>query len=104
MSEPREAARLEAVVDDRELDLASPSGSMSKVTFERGSAARRSRASSLKSSDVGQLGREGVPRVRQPAVGVGLEHDLLGVGDRHAVLSQVMGEPTFQSVSNVMPQ
>jgi hypothetical protein len=32
----------------------------------------------------GELGREGVPGVGEPPVRIGLEHDLLGIGDRHA--------------------
>ena len=52
-----DAAGLEAVVHDRQLH-GSPTGSISNVTFERRSAAIRSRTSSVSSSDVGQLGRE----------------------------------------------
>ena len=50
----------------------------------------------------GQLGRERVPGVREPAVGLGLEHDLLGVGDRDAAAAPRSScEPGFQSVSKL---
>src|SRR3954462_14062484 len=75
----------------------SPCSSISNVTFERGSAATRPPPSSLpppappphlaaQPERLVELGRERVPRVRQPTVGLGHEHDLLGVRARQAAL------------------
>jgi hypothetical protein len=50
------------------------------------------------------FGCECVPAIGQPPTWVGLEHDLVGIGDRSPVLVPAYEDLTRQSESNVAPQ
>ena len=57
----------------------SPASSMSKATFERGSARQRGGRGLVEAVGGGPLGRERVPGVGEAPGGIGLEDHLFGV-------------------------
>ena len=60
------------------LTVPCPTSSMSNATLERGSARQTVRGRLVHADRGGPLGRNGVPRVDQPIVGIGLEDHLFG--------------------------
>src|ERR1700733_1827332 len=84
------AARLEAVVDDGQLDQLAE---RLDVEGDLGAAFGGEPLSYLVADVVGgrPLRGEAVPGVGEPPVRIGFQHDLLGVGDRDPVLDDLQG-------------
>jgi hypothetical protein len=83
-----------------------PSGSMSKAT-STALAGHSGKQFIAEPDGRGEFRREGVKGVGQPAIGLGFENDLSGIGDRHAILLPGKRRPCspirLQSDSKVTP-
>src|SRR4051794_40316893 len=82
----------------------SPSGSISNVTFERGSAASWPRASSVSSSDSAQSGVNVCHVYDSRRYGSDSTTTCWGSAIVNPRVCQVMDEPAFQSESNLISQ